>query len=970
MAVVTTQQSVSALYVAIFNRAPDQAGLNAWVAQINAGKSFADVAAGFASHEVFTTGIGALSNAAYVAALYTNVLGSAGDAAGIAAWTALLNGGASKASIAASFVQSALTVDIPALLASGALSAADAAAATIRQQTLTNKADVGIYFANTLGAASNLNAATVTSSKAGLEADPIYNASKAAIAGVNNTAASVQTAKDAIAVAAGSANPAQSLLGGTFTLTTGADTFVGGASTDVFNANVVADTTSGAATLETLTSLDVLNGGAGIDTLNYTTVGGAALPAATISGIEVINVVSDGSVTADVSGANISGVTTVNAKAAGDAVNIDTKANVTSVNVTGTATTVAIDDAGTAATSADKLASVSVTGATGAITIGASQAVDSLTSLSLTQSNGGAAVTSTAGTRALTLNLNEVTAGTIADDEATTLTVNTSGKASSGVTLNAAKATAVTINADEKLTVVAAGVAAAKTITVTGDSAVVVTAGTFTALESINASASTGGVTITPALGNAVAFTGGAGKDSINATGTTKAINLGAGDDTLTLTAALGVNGSVEGGEGTDTLSFASADAVTLSQTDAFSKTISGFEKVQLGATGVANVVNMANLDNINYVSSAGVTAGGLTVNNLLSGGTFELNGVVAAISAVNIKDAATGTADVLNIKLNGAANLTNTAKLTAAGVESIKIEATDSTLLTNPTAASKILLQAVDATSVTVVGNHGVDFTGSLLTKVTTLDASGVVATGATAAATAAEIGTAGAVTFTSAVIDKAVTITTGNGNDVISVATAGSDATFAATNVTVSTISTGAGNDVITGSAGKDVIDGGAGNDTITGGAGADILTGGAGNDIFVFTASTDSTLAVKDVITDFQANKVGNGVNGAAGTGAGADATKWTGDVLKLNVDETVTGFKLALNDIKVSVGVYTNAADATVFLQNVGNATVDTVAAALDSTTGNLYIDLTSDGTVDSVIQLAGVTTIDAAAFVLA
>ena len=80
---VTNQQLVSALYVAIFNRAPDKAGLDSWVAQMAAGKSFAEVSTGFTGHEVFTQGIGTLSNAAYVNALYTNVLGSAGDAAGV-----------------------------------------------------------------------------------------------------------------------------------------------------------------------------------------------------------------------------------------------------------------------------------------------------------------------------------------------------------------------------------------------------------------------------------------------------------------------------------------------------------------------------------------------------------------------------------------------------------------------------------------------------------------------------------------------------------------------------------------------------------------------------------------------------------------------------------------------------------------------------------------------------------------------
>lgn len=292
MAVVTTQQKVAALYTAIFNRAPDQAGLNFWTAQIDAGKSFASVAAGFAQHEVFTTGIGALDNAGYVSALYTNILGSAGDTAGIAYWTARLAAGESKAAIVAEFVNGSLTIDIPALLASGGISAADAAAATIRQQTLTNKADVGIYFANTLGAASNLNPATVSTSKAGLEADPIYKASQAAIAGVDSTAASVTTAKDAVAVAAGSANPAQALLGHTFTLTTGADTFVGGASADVFNALSVKADGSPAGATGTLGAFDSIDGGAGKDTLNIYSDGTAnvGLKGATVKNVETINI--------------------------------------------------------------------------------------------------------------------------------------------------------------------------------------------------------------------------------------------------------------------------------------------------------------------------------------------------------------------------------------------------------------------------------------------------------------------------------------------------------------------------------------------------------------------------------------------------------------------------------------------------------------------------------------------------------
>lgn len=354
----------------------------------------------------------------------------------------------------------------------------------------------------------------------------------------------------------------------------------------------------------------------------------------------------------------------------------------------------------------------------------------------------------------------------------------------------------------------------------------------------------------------------------------------------------------------------------------------------------------------------AGTAGSALEIESMTNNGTLELTGVIAGSTTVKMKDA-TGTADTLNIKLNGIANTVNTGTLTVAGVETINITATDSSVdtvtLANPGAASKINLVAVDATKIVVAGNHGVNFTGSTLTKVTTLDASGVVATGATATATAAQIATAGAVTFTSVVTDKAVTVTTGNGNDTINLASV-NDATKGS-----STVTTGAGDDIITGTAGKDVINAGDGKDTITGGAGADTLTGGAGNDKFVITLATDSTLAAKDIITDFQANTYGQGANGASTVaGANATATNWTGDVIDLTF-ATPTNIELL---------VVSNAADAQTFIQNAfSSATYAAVNIALDSSTGNLYIDTDNNGTIDSVLQLTGVTTITEAAFVI-
>jgi Ca2+-binding RTX toxin-like protein len=71
---------------------------------------------------------------------------------------------------------------------------------------------------------------------------------------------------------------------------------------------------------------------------------------------------------------------------------------------------------------------------------------------------------------------------------------------------------------------------------------------------------------------------------------------------------------------------------------------------------------------------------------------------------------------------------------------------------------------------------------------------------------------------------------------------------------NLTVDANAVTTGAFVITGSSTADTIKGGSGADTIKGGGGADILTGGAGNDAFEYTATSDSTQATSDTITDF--------------------------------------------------------------------------------------------------------------------
>jgi S-layer protein len=242
-------------------------------------------------------------------------------------------------------------------------------------------------------------------------------------------------------------------------------------------------------------------------------------------------------------------------------------------------------------------------------------------------------------------------------------------------------------------------------------------------------------------------------------------------------------------------------------ETDAVAGDFTMFNDTTAGvAAGTAALA----LDGANAVPG---TQGVLALTNLATGGTLELTG--AGTNVVGIKDAASGTADTLNLILKSAAAV-NFLDTTAASVETIAITTAD----TDSTAQQDSLtLVATGATKITVSGNAGLALTNTGNTKVVNFDASGVTATGA-----------AGAVTFVSA-------------NTTASAAVS---------------IKGGAGNDTLTGNAGIDTIVGGAGDDTIDGGANNDVLTGGAGKDKFIQTAVSVSGVSY-DTITDLAAGDI---------------------------------------------------------------------------------------------------------------
>jgi Tol biopolymer transport system component len=99
---------VTRLYWAFFLRAPDQPGLDYWVAQNAAGKGLHTIAGQFAQAKEFRDRYGALGHGAFVTLVYQNVLERDPDPAGLHYWTGQLTSGAvTRGSLMVGFSESA-----------------------------------------------------------------------------------------------------------------------------------------------------------------------------------------------------------------------------------------------------------------------------------------------------------------------------------------------------------------------------------------------------------------------------------------------------------------------------------------------------------------------------------------------------------------------------------------------------------------------------------------------------------------------------------------------------------------------------------------------------------------------------------------------------------------------------------------------------------------------------------------------
>ena len=942
-----TKAQVAQLYVALFNRAPEGAGLNAWFAA-GATKTQAQLADDMlrspAVQSYFNGRID--TDRGFVSNIYKNFLGKdyADDPAGIESWVRHLEAGHSRGETLVKLFEVAQTPE--------AIAAAPVAAAIFR-----NKTEVSAYMAEKIADIAQRDDGTYD-----------YEPFQAIIRGTTDTNLEEQKAK--VDQLASGQTPSTNK-----NLTAETDNIVGTDGDDTFSG--VYYVGNGAKT-STLSPLDTIDGKAGKDTLNLTVQKNGAATAFTmndidtamrgVSNIENLNIRSEVAFTANPFTVN-KGLDNLNIQTIGDvATTTDTKEKVTidttgAVNLTANDATKEITAKSSSAAvtvSADKLVDkVSIEAGAGAtLTAGKVKEV-------IIKAKGNANITADKATK-VDINLNDkVNTLTIAAShplaEATEVTLSSLKLAAAATVAKATKISVTDVDfgtsnnistnvenvdfsmnykfkegsANAELTAALAA-ANAKNLTLhakadkkaffTYDGA---TDKLVKAVIDGDAKNLTADFSAQTKLANidASAFTGNFKNLKVgNVANST--VKLGSGDDVVELTATTDKQ-TIDGGAGTDLVSVNSSLAVTGAGDKV---TLNNFEGLKISGQIGANAIDMAKWAGFSHITlvgdSSALTSANATFNNLLNNSTITLEGKKADHNiTLNIKDAATGTNDTVNIVLDpktftvtppstDKVGLNNAGNFVIDDIENVNItsnldtektEGVKNTVRFDATADAKGVL-----TNTTIKGDADTEVIfGSNIKKIKALDASAL--TGKFKFDGTAHV-TENATIKGSATKDNTITL------DAIAKG---------------STVETGAGKDTITlASTQKYTVNAGADDDTITGigSTSGTVVTGGAGKDTFVINKGIDPvTFAASktSTITDFTKGdtiKIG---------GVGADTTQ--NKIVKYEVSGSLdfaNNFKEALKaagDNKVAYFTYrdpdSNSTDTYVVKSHGADAVAD-------------------------------------------
>ena len=735
-----TKAQVAQLYVALFNRAPEGAGLNAWV---SAGV-FRDQAqtadAMLQSPAIAAYFNGRIdSNLGYIENIYKNILGKdySQDPDGINAWVRHLELGHSRGETLVTLFNVARSPEAIA---------ADPVAAAV----FSNKTAIAAYMAE-----------KITEIESDGSGNFNYAPFQDIIATTNSTNLEEQKAKiDQLAAEAAA---------GSKTFTTGLDNFLGTDGDDTFNAIYYA---GGGAKTSTLSSLDTLDARGGKDTLNLTVLKNGAdkvemtdLDTAMngISNIENLNIKSEvkfnpATVTINKGLDNLS-VQTI------DTITLttDTK-EVVAVNTTGVVTltaaeatkeVVAKSSAGSVTVNAAKLeGKVSIDAGQGAnLTAAKAQEV-------VIKAKGNTTIADASKAKKLDIDLHNkanTLTFTVASNEATDVTLSSLKLASATALAKATKISVADVdfatfnistnveNVDFSMnynfkegstdTQLTAALVAANATNLTlhakADKKAFFTYNGATdkltkAVIDGNAKNLTADFSAQTKLANldASAFTGNFENLKVgNVANST--VKLGSGNDAVELTATANKQ-TIDGGAGTDLVSVTSTIAAAGAGNEV---TFTNFEGLQI-SNPLAHDVDMSKWGAFNNVTLVqGVSSGG-KLQKLLNDSTITVDTVTLSSDlVVGVKDAATGTADKVNFVLNPkGATAGLTGKFVVDDIENIDIA---SNLNNAKTAVNTIELKASAAakdtlTNVVIKGEATTKLAlDATITKVKTVDAS-----------------------------------------------------------------------------------------------------------------------------------------------------------------------------------------------------------------------------------------------------
>ena len=820
----SNSQVLLGLYAAIYVRSPDKAGYTYWTNGFNlpAPNTLTTrlAATGFATRTEWAKLYPAtLSDSLYVDAIYKNVLGTPGDAAGRKFWADNISAGAySRSDFVADFI--AATIDYnPADPVFSTLSQTEKDAASLAQATLLNK----ITFSEAWLASSLSSNASYT----GVNINGVYTAtndkSVALLAGVSD-AASLTTQTTALT----DLEAASATLGGTAALTTGGDTL----SATLTTRN---DTITGAT--GTLNTGDLIVDNTSTDNDTLTAVGVVVGIKPTISKIETLNISNSFSTGLDLG--IVIGATTLN-------LNVDTAGGNATVNnaktlsvtniVAGTniaALTIETDTAGTIGSlnvDAGKAATITLSGTEG------DDAVALTTTGNVTLKSGTAGkidtlklISNPASTKAATITFdsaqNVLAAGgklEIVADGAITLEASASALDNKTVTKGAGSLT-INIGASSIPAIVPATgydlktIDPAATLKLSADlgtaTLAIADASTLYTLETQTALTLTNATTLT-IINSAPSQTKWVSDNLKVLTINSKAPDAGAVDaqiQELDLSTnftgsqlfLLGTAQDIKVGSGKVETVDASKLKGSLDYTHTTSSGAGTKKFVFIGSVG-DDKITLAD-SGFHFAAGAEVSIdGGLGIDTLQLTGGSDVSEATLTLTGIENFGFASAGGDITfsEPQLVG---------------QSYKI--------TGSTAADNLIIKTLPSTAILDLKTLQVDSAVEAITIDATAGTTGQTLTGIASSGAKNNI-TGGAGNDS---------ITGGIGNDILE--GGGGNNTLKGSD----------GNDSLVGGAGDDSLDGGIGDDTLIGGGGNDTLNGGDGNDRIVFDGAVTGSFAI---------------------------------------------------------------------------------------------------------------------------